>query len=299
MAEFSQDSSCMLPDVEKVDVGMYEAGGEDGSGFHVFNIAEDQYHRAEVLQRTGAIDITCSLKEVTHGAMSADSDRYATLIVMEWGFQPRGSHRISEATIELLFGAGSPDSDVEVEKVSFEGTYSLMPTTQQETIAKGGEATIGVEQFASLGLTGKWEKIISKTSSDAITLRGGKRLINNRPPNCIATWNLSENQTQRTGIPASLKVAMLVSRDDEEKFFCKLAFTCKTDLKASSKSLFKKIPKDDPIIFQPNPNDIGTRPNGNVAYGNLELGSINLGELCDVTFRTMIAEGQKPWEYNV
>ncbi|KAI1654118.1 hypothetical protein F4813DRAFT_372416 [Daldinia decipiens] len=296
MTELTQDSLCIQTDVEKVDVGMYEAGDEDRSGFHVFNIARDQYHRAEVLQRTGAIDITCNLKEVIHGAMSANSDRYATLIVMEWGFQPRGSRRISEASIELLFETALPDSDIEVEKVSFEDTYSLMPTIQQETITMGGEATIGVEQFASLGLTGKWEKTISKTSSDAITLCGGKRLINNRPPNCIATWKLSENQAQRTGIPASLKIAMLVSRDDEEKFFCKLAFTCKTDLKTSSRGLFKKIPKDDPIIFQPNPNDVGTRPNNNVAYGNLELGSVNLNELCNVTFRTIITKGQKPWE---
>lgn len=79
---------------------MYETGGEDGSGFHVFNIAVDQYHRAEVLQRTGAIDITCSLEKVVHGAISADSDRYASLIVMQWFFQPKGSRRISEATIE-------------------------------------------------------------------------------------------------------------------------------------------------------------------------------------------------------
>lgn len=84
----------------KIQVEMHETGGEEGSGFHVFNIAVDQYHRAEVLQRTGAIDITCSLEKVVHGAISADSDRYASLIVMQWFFQPKGSRRISEATIE-------------------------------------------------------------------------------------------------------------------------------------------------------------------------------------------------------
>ncbi|KAK6952059.1 hypothetical protein Daesc_006588 [Daldinia eschscholtzii] len=294
MPDLMQDSSRGDADeIERVNVELYEAGGEEGSGFHVFNITDDQYHRAEVLQRTGAIDITCSLKKVVHGAMSADSDRYATLIVMEWGFQPRSSRRISEATVELLFESSSPDSVIEVEKISFEDTYSLMPTTQEETLTKSGEVTIGAEQIVSLGLTGKWEKSVSRTGSDAITLCGGRRLVNNRPPNCIASWRLSENQSQRTGIPALLKVAILVSRDDQEKFSCKLAFTCKTDLKTAVESLFKKIPKDDPIIFQPNPNEKGTRPNKNVSYGDEELGSLNLDELCEVTFRRIISDGQK------
>ncbi|KAI1370784.1 hypothetical protein F4677DRAFT_437489 [Hypoxylon crocopeplum] len=235
MSDHDQDSlPGQLDYVETMRLEMYEAGGVEGSGFHVFNVAPDQYHRAEVLQRTGAIAITCNLERVVHGAMSADSNQYASLIVMEWLFQPKGSSRISEATIELLFEAGSDDGSVEVEKVSFPGTYSLMPTTQ----AKTRDATVGVEQFASSSLSGKWEKTITKTTSHAITLSGGKRLINNRPPSRIATWTLSENQSQLAGIPASLKVAVLVSRDDQEKFFCRVAFTCKTDLKTATKSFF-------------------------------------------------------------
>ncbi|KAI8966063.1 hypothetical protein F5Y11DRAFT_211164 [Daldinia sp. FL1419] len=298
MADLMQDSLCeQIDEGETIDFGMYETGGEDGSGFHVFNIARDQYHRAEVLQRTGAVDITCNLKDVIHGAISTDSDRYATVIVMEWGFQPKGSRRISEATIELLFETSSPDSDIEVEKVSFEGTYGLMSSTQEETTTRGGEVNLGLEQFASIGLAGKWEKTVSRSNSDAIVLYGGRRLINNRPPNRIATWKLSENQSQRSGIPSSLKVAILVSRDDQKKFFCRPGLACKTDLKTAAEGLFKKIPKDDPIIFQPNPDDKGARPNRNVAYGNEELGSVNLDELCDVTFRTMITDGEKLWKY--
>ncbi|KAI2472566.1 hypothetical protein F4781DRAFT_343265 [Annulohypoxylon bovei var. microspora] len=297
MSDLDRDSFCgCQDDIETVNFGMYEVGGEEGSGFHVFNVAADQYHRAEVLQRTGAIDITCNIEKVVHGAVSADSDRYASLIVMQWFFQPKGSRRISEATIELLFGSCSGDSDVEVENVSFLDTYSLMPTIQESTVTKGGEATVGISQFANINLTGKWEKTISTTVPDAITLSGGKRLVNNRPPNRIATWTLTENQSQRGGIPASLKVALLVSREDREKFFCKLAFTCKTDIKTTAESIFKKIPKDDPVIFQPNPHEKGTRPNKNVTYGDEELGSMDLNNLCDVTFRTVIADGQKIWK---
>jgi hypothetical protein len=280
---------------ESVSIGMYETGGEEGSGFHVFNVGPNQYHRAEALQRTGAIDITCTLEKVVHGILAADSDRYATLLVMQWLFQPKGSRRISEATIELLFTGGPRGDDVEVEDISFLDTYSLLPTTQEESITRGGEATAGVDQIASLSATGKWEKTVTKTTSHAITLTGGKCLVNNRPPNRIATWTLSENPSQHAGIPASLKVAVLVSRQDREPFACNLSFTCKTDWATAAQSLFRKIPRDDPIIFQPDPSEKGIRPNKNVAYGDDELGSVDLDTLCHVTFRTAIKDGQQTW----
>ncbi|KAH8659967.1 hypothetical protein BX600DRAFT_467014 [Xylariales sp. PMI_506] len=279
--------------VETVSLGLYEAGGESGSDFHVFNAAADQYHRAEVLQRTGAIDITCNLVKVEHGAMAADSDRYATLLVMQWYFKPKNARRISEATIELLFVDATGAGDLEVEKISFPDTYSLMPTTQQESLTRGGDATIGVSQVVTASVSGKWEKTVSHDKSDAITLSGGMRVVDNRPPNRIASWTVSENHSQPQGIPASLKVAVLLSRSDREKFYCKLAFTAKTDARTTAESIFKKIPKDDPIIFQPNPREKGTRPNKTVSYGNDELGSVDLEELSDVTFRTVINNAQK------
>ncbi|KAH7120548.1 hypothetical protein EDB81DRAFT_814388 [Dactylonectria macrodidyma] len=282
--------------VNPMHFGLYEAGGEEGSGFHVFNIAPNHYHRAEVLQRSGAIDITCDLERVLHGAMSADSDYYATLMVMHWSFKAKNTRRISEANIELLFEPGLSGSDIEVEQVSFKDTYSLMPTTQQESITQGGEANIGVAYGASIGVGAKWEKTVSAEKTDAITLYGVRQLVNNIPPYRIARWIVSENETQPAGIPASLKVAVLVSRQDREQFTCKVGFSCKTDRKTAVQSLFKKIPKDDPIIFQPNPRDKGTRPSRNVSYGHDELGSVDIDEYCDVTFRTIIKDGQKVWK---
>ncbi|KAL7919236.1 hypothetical protein ACQKWADRAFT_323110 [Trichoderma austrokoningii] len=262
-------------DDEKIPIAMHEVGGEEGSGFHMFN-------------RTGAIDITCTLEKVVHGAISTDSDLYASLIVMQWLFQPKGSRRISEATIELLFESDAADNDFEVEKISFLGTYDLMPTKQDVSVTKGLNTTIGIQQFAKLGLSSKWETTTSKTVSDAIRLSGGMRAINNKGPNHITTWTISENRSQPNGIPSSLKVAVLVSSKDREKFLCRLAFTCQTDRKTAVQSLFKKIPKDDPIIFQPNPLDKGTRSNKNVAYGDNKLGSVDLDELGGVLSRTPI-----------
>ncbi|RGP62915.1 intracellular serine protease [Fusarium sporotrichioides] len=271
---------------ESLDMGMYEtAEGE----FHMFNVAPNHFHRSEVLQRTGAVDITCNIEKVVHGALAPDSEYYATLMVMQWFFQPKNGARISEATIELLFEAEASDTEIEVRDISFCDTYSIMPTTQDESVSKGGEATVGVQQVGQLSLSGKWEKTITTTTTDAITLSGNKRAVNNTPPNRIARWVISENESRPAGIPASLRTAVLLSRDDEERFKCRVAFNCNTDRKTAFKRFFKKIPKDDPIIFQPNAEDRGTRPNKNVSYGDENLGSVNLDELSDVTFRRVVS----------
>ncbi|KAI1416700.1 hypothetical protein F5Y13DRAFT_154505 [Hypoxylon sp. FL1857] len=283
--------------IETVSLDMFEAGGEEGSDFHVFNIASDHYHRTEALQRTGAIDISCNLKKVIHGAMSPDSDSYATLIVMQWCFKPqRHARRISEATIELVFAADKTDGDVEVECISFDGSYSLMQTTQEETITKGTDVRLGLSYVANLDIGGKWEKTISGQSTDKISVNGGIHLVNNIPPKRKAKWTLLENESQKTGIPASLTVAVLLSRESQDKFDCRLGFTCKTDKRTAAESFFKKVPKDDPIIFQPNPREKGTRPSRNVLYGDDDLGSVDLEKLSDVTFTTVVTDVMKTRE---
>ncbi len=278
---------------ETVNIGMYETGGEEGSGFHTFNVSPTQYHRAEGLVRTGAVNISCALEKVVHGILDAESDRYATLIVMHWHFQPTGTRRISQASIELQFSESQSGGDIELENMSFNDTYSLLTTTQEESVTQGGGATVGVDQFASLSANAKWEKTVTQTTSHSITLAGYKDLVNNRPPFRVAKWTLAENPSQHGGVPASLKVATLVSRASQDPFFCNLRFTCTTDWATSVQGLFKKIPKDDPIIFQPDPSDRGTRPNKHVVYGDDELANIDLDGLCDVTFRRVINDGLK------
>ncbi|KAL5088990.1 hypothetical protein Trisim1_006134 [Trichoderma cf. simile WF8] len=280
-------------DFKTIIIDLYEIGGEEGSGFHVFNTTPNHYHRTEVLQRTGAIDVSCKLEKVVHGALSPDSDRYASLIVMQWFMQPKSSRRISEATIKLLFEPSSAEGDIEVEEISFHDTYSIMPTHQEETLNKGLKATVGIQQFANLNFTTKWNKSTISTLSNAITLSGAMRVIDNRPPNRIATWSLSENPSQPLGIPASLKVAVLVSRQDQEKFMCRVDFTCRADLRTALQGCFKKIPKDDPIILQPDPRDKGAGLNKGVTYGNDELGSVSLNDHCSVTFRRVLPSGEE------
>ncbi|KAG8674130.1 hypothetical protein FPOAC2_00106 [Fusarium poae] len=276
-----------------VNVELYETGK---GALRIFNIAPNDYHRPEVFERTGAVDITCYLEKVIHGVLSPTE--YGSIIVMQWFFQPGIGRRISEATINLLFEVESTDSDTELEvrDISFEGTYSLIPTTQQIDTTRGVEATAGIQEVAQANLTAKWERTTTATISDSITLNGGKRLFNHTPPKRIAKWELFENKSQPQGIPTMLKVAMLVARDDEDKFQCRVDFACKTDLKTKLSGIFQKIPKDDPIIFQPDGSDKGKRENRNVTYDAKDLGNICLDDMSDVTYRRVISNGEKIWK---
>lgn len=280
-------------------IEMFEAGGEDDSDFHILNAAPDQYHRAEVLQRAGAVDIGCELTKVTHAVLKDEGmrTRWATLMVLKWSFRPQDiGRRISKAAIELLFEPSDGRGDIRVERISFDDEFGLIPTTQEVSVTRGGEASLGVDQVVEATISGKWEKTTSDKISYATTVKGGKHVINNVPPNRIAKWTLLENEKQETGIPASFTVAVLVSRADKNKFYCRPTFKCKTDTLTAIKSVFKSIPKDDPIILQPDADDEGYLPNKNVEYSFEELDALDLDELSDVTFRTMVAEPLKTWK---
>ena len=276
-------------DVDLFDIGMFQAGAE-GAGFHIKNNPRDPYQRKDVIQRTGAVDIRCTVVDIIHGALSAESDYWATLMVLKFRFDPqKRARRISEATIELEFDAQGSNEIPEVEAISFDGNYSLMPTKQSETIVRGAEGSIGASYGADISVGTKWEKTVNRETSDSTTVSGGKLVVNNIPPTRIAKWTLLENQTLKTGVPASLQVAILVKRRDEEVFTCMPKLECKADKWTSLENLFGRVPKTDPVLLKPDMK----LTNRLKVYDPEELGSVDLQSLGDVTFTTMIVEGLK------
>lgn len=279
-------------DGDILHLDMFETGGEEGSSFHIFNDSPTHYHRSEVLQRTGAIDISCGLKKVVHGALAPESDQYATLMVMQWFFKPqKNGRRITEATIGLRFSSQGGAGNIELKGISMNESYHLLPTIQNETVTTGVDASIGGEYGS---MAGKVEKTVESQIPDAVRVSGGMYVIGNRGPRREARWTLRENASDSSGVPASLTVAVLVARDDEEEFFCDLALDCKTDIQTAAGNLFRRIPKDDPIILQPDPRKRSTsRDMGNVSYGDEQLGSIDLDKLGEVTFATVLTNAMK------
>lgn len=275
-------------DAQVFDFPMFE-GGNEGNGFHVRNDPKDPYQRSEVIQRTGqGVDIRCTLIDVVHGAMSADSDFWATLLVFHFRFDPqKRARRVSEATIELRFDV-SDDKNIppEVESVSFDGHYSLLPSKQSETITKSGGGSAGVNYVAELGASAKWEKTVVRETTDATTVSGGKYIVNNVPPSRIAKWNLLENKTRNTGVPASIQVAVRIKRRDEALFTCIPRLKCTADKWTSLETFFGGVPEDEPVYLKPSLK----ATNKLMVYDTEELGSIDLQKLSHVSFTSMILD---------
>ncbi|KAJ0379839.1 hypothetical protein COL26b_001992 [Colletotrichum chrysophilum] len=261
-----------------LDIPMFQRGSE-GSGFHIKNNPEDSYQRPEVIQRAGAVATRCTLIDAVHGAMSAESKYWSTILVFEFRFDPqKKARRISRATIELRFdGSSTTNSVPEVEAISFDGNYSFRPSKQSETTTKGFETSLGASAVVEASTSIKWEKTITRETADATTITGGKTVMNNMPPNRIAKWTLLENSTFETGVPAAIRVAVRIKRSDEE---------CKADMWTSLENVFSRIPEDDPIFLKPGLN---TR-HGPMHYDMEELGSVDIQKLGDVKFSQMMLD---------
>ncbi|RMJ16017.1 hypothetical protein CDV36_004290 [Fusarium kuroshium] len=277
--------------VKSLDIAMFECDIQGGR-FHTENNPEIPRQRREIIQEARhGVDIRCTLIDVIHGAMSKDSDYWATILVLQFHFDPqKRARRISEATIELIFDVSDPDGILpEVEAVSFNGKYSFIPSKQSETIRRSGEGTVGDGYGAHLVASAKWEKVVSRETKDATKIMGSKVIVGSMLPEREAEWTLLENQTLKTGIPASVQVAVRIKRMDEKMFTCLPKLQCKADRWSSLQSFFGRVPVDDPVLLKPDMKPI----NKLMVYDTEELGSIDLQKLSDVTFTTMILDGQK------
>ncbi|KAJ8131361.1 hypothetical protein O1611_g2264 [Lasiodiplodia mahajangana] len=237
------------------EVGLSEAGDE-GSNFRTQNDPSAPLQRINIVERKGTVDVRCNSLDVIHGHLK-DGEGPATLIVYEFQFDPRKkARRISSVDIEFSFGSDS-GKEPGVLKISNKGRMVLERTSQMETITKGGEATArGNALAAELGCSWKWEKTISHETKDATTIVGSIDLPhggrNYGAPN-TAAWTLIENETMKTGVPAYLRTAVLLSRGDEEKkFFSTFKIRAKVDLISGITQLFGRTPKDDPILYDAN-----------------------------------------------
>ena len=78
-------STSELPSFE---IGLSKTG-DAGSHFRTENDPSNPWQRANVIGRKIAVDIRCSCLDVVHVTLSASSDFFATLIVLQFRFDPR------------------------------------------------------------------------------------------------------------------------------------------------------------------------------------------------------------------
>ncbi|KAI3398705.1 hypothetical protein diail_8744 [Diaporthe ilicicola] len=263
-------------EIEVFDVAMFESGSE-GSGFHTKNNPKDPYQRQEVIQRAGAIDIRCSVIDVAHGVMDPDSECWATLMVLQFRFDPqKRMRRITEASLELSFDVIDPANEIpEVEAISFD------EITAFSQASRTSPPLLGVKDSWSHPDShhkwhGQWREVCH----------------NNMPPNRIAKWTLLENATLKSGIPASLQVAVRIKRQDEEIFSCMPKIKCRADKWTSIESFFGKVPEDDPVLLCPDRKPT----NRLMVYDKDNIGAINLQALGNIVPTTMIRDAEQEKE---
>lgn len=284
-------------DVAVFDIGMFDDAQPKydaqtrHQGLHIKNNPRDPFQRREVIQRKGAVDIRCSIVDVVHGAMSPDSDFWASLLVLQFRFDPqKRTRRIAEATIELVFGAWDPTNDEmpEVEAISFDGNFSLDPSKQTESLTIGSEANLGVSSIVEASGKATWQSTVSRETTDKTTVAGGMLVADNMGPNRIAKWTLLENKSLKSGVPASLRVAVRILRRNEAVFTCMPSISCKADKWTSITEMFGKVPEDEHILL--NPKKKSTKKL--MSYDEENLGEINLDNLGDIVATTMISSAK-------
>lgn len=271
---------------------------EGEGGFHTKNNPQQPFQRSTVHEDRRALAIKCSLIDVIHGHWCQDGDDddyYATLLVLDFRFDAgnKPGRRIKSAKITVTFYGESDDDDHPgVANISLNGSYSLLPTTQSETITNGLTATAGANVLSTgqLSLEKNYSKTISRETSDATYVSGATCLIGvDWDPANAVEWKLQENATLKTGLPAALRAGILLKRESMDNFKCAVDIESEVDLKTNVGRWFGGKPKDDPVLFKPT-----LKPtNRLMQYDTNNLGKFDMALVEDVTFTTIFDKAVK------
>lgn len=255
MSEFSQTTSLVIS---------LEPCGDPGSAYRVQNKSPQEIQRQHLVDRGSGSDLAlqADLVKVIHGHMHAGGPP-ATLIVAEFKFLSFGnSRRFREATIELLFATidgGDPDGseDPEVLDIAPAGKYSMNQTTAElgETRSAGVTGTAGGSP-ASAGITLSWQMSKSFQKGYQASVIGVKRIEGrNQGKKNLARWALLENPNVRDGIPTLLRSAILIQRENDDRFIAMIKIEGKVNvlykLQNALQDLLGRVQKDDPVFFDP------------------------------------------------
>ncbi|KAI6380853.1 hypothetical protein MCOR25_001522 [Pyricularia grisea] len=261
----------------------------EGNEFRTQNTSSEDWERRNVVERTqDAVHVYCDLMDVRHGTLGAAADmELATLLVFRFRFDPqKKSRRIREATVKIEFAPTTAGQDPpEVASIAPDERWSLMTTTDHEEIVKGSELSLGGSAASVLTATGslKMQKTTTRDISDATTVTGTTNLGTGRNSGLetVARWRLLENAKQKTGVPDSVRVAVLVRRETDDPFNAVVTIEAEADLATNFGSLFRKVPLDDPVLFNPKAERKGSKKNEARSRGVENLGDEPLYSYCE------------------
>ncbi|THV53900.1 hypothetical protein BGAL_0039g00120 [Botrytis galanthina] len=259
-----------------IDLGYF---GEQGSSYRTQNLG-NQFQRETVTHREKGVFVQCISREVIHGLVDPNSNKPASLLVYDFYFDAkRHARRILSADITFIFSSVDGEGEApRVHEIAPFGKHLCMFTNQAESITSGGEINASAGYLgANVGISGKRERTISKTASDAASIKG---LVKSDKfgRHIGATWYIEENGTEKKGIPYSLRVALLLHREDQANFQCVATISVKADWKTELRRFIgSSEDKDDPIFFDTN------FPPTTPLHDIQNLGAINLEKIFDIT----------------
>ncbi|PWY84669.1 hypothetical protein BO94DRAFT_536262 [Aspergillus sclerotioniger CBS 115572] len=281
---YSDTKTNVVSDSASFDIGLNPTG-DAGSGLHTQNDPAAPYQRENYIERKTAVDIRCSCVDVVHGLLKPDGSSYATLIVLQFRFDPRKrARRISQVDIEIQFSGSEPGAaDPEVYAIAPNEHLSVSRITQTETTSTESSLNLGagsiVSGFVDVGGSVKFGHDISRETNYAATIVGSIDLRgrNYGKANC-ASWTLIENPATKAGVPAGMRAVILLKRKDEAKFQANVSIRAKADWKTQLEWLVGSTRADDPVLFDPMMEPTSTK------YDDMELkmGDINLEAISEI-----------------
>ncbi|GKZ19600.1 hypothetical protein AbraIFM66951_002874 [Aspergillus brasiliensis] len=267
-----------------------ELNQDEGSGgFHTKNNPQQPFQRSKIHQHRGGVDIKCSLVDVAHGKWSPHSNDYASLIVLEFRFDPgKPGRRTIASTITVVFaGQSVSDLGLSVADLSFNDNCSLGPTMQEEvtTNAINGSLGVGGLSYAQIAVEGKRERVVSRKTADATYVTGSACAIGlDGDSDNAVEWKLMENKTLRTGVPVYFRAGIILRRETLANFQCTVEIDTRVDVRSTMERWFGRQPVDDPVLFNPT-----LKATSQIMDYDLEnLGGTDLTRVGEVRFSTVL-----------
>jgi hypothetical protein len=266
----------------------------DGGAYRMKNL-DGEINRSTIVQRGDSLTVQADLVSSIHGKHNGTP---ATLIITDFWFMPgKKARRFTWAMVTFKFDSmdakdgGAGGLGPTVAEIAPKGHFSLHPKQKHVErnfkIGLSAQAPVGP---VSPGVAIDWSLAESYDEENEITL-GGISMLEGRDfgGKNTARWTLGENEMVKSGIPTRLRTAILLERKAAE---AKAKFQGMVEIKVDAdvvsevgfiiKRLLGKIPKDDPVIFDPkiSTSSVGHQP------GNLE--KEDLKALCRVETTTKL-----------
>jgi hypothetical protein len=241
----------------------------DGGSYRIKNKPKE-VNRPIITDRGDSLTVLADLVAVIHGKV-VDNDNPnggpATLIITDFWLMPnKTSRRFTWAQVTFRISAldhslgGAGGEGPEVFNIAPKGQYSIEP--MKVHLDQGWSADVSASAPigpVSPGLSFGWELKKGFDKGAQTTLSGIQRLQGREfGLKNTAVWTMKENKTTKQGIPTRLRTAILLKREilqSKAKFQATVDIEVDADIVSQTgfviKRLLGKIPKDDPVIFDP------------------------------------------------